>query len=71
LITVNERITDDVVSQCHQCGTACDVYELRERRLSFALFSVMLAKKNVRLLFYRMCYHYSLAEEEQKPFEEE
>jgi hypothetical protein len=28
----------------------------------------MLAKKNVRLLFYRMCYHYSL-EEEQKPFE--
>jgi hypothetical protein len=40
-----------------------DVLQLRERRLSFVLFSVMLAKKNV-LLFYRMCYHYSLRPEE-------
>nr|WP_309755028.1 rhodanese-related sulfurtransferase [Flavobacterium sp.] len=23
---LGERITDDVVSQCHQCGTACDVH---------------------------------------------
>jgi UPF0176 protein len=23
---LGERITDDIVSQCHQCGTACDVH---------------------------------------------
>jgi UPF0176 protein len=71
LITVGERITDDVVSQCHQCGTACDVHtNCVNEGCHLLLFSVMLAKKNVRLLFYRMCYHYSLSEEEQKPFAE-
>jgi hypothetical protein len=41
----------------------CDVHYVREG-CHLLLFSVMLAKKNVRMLFYRMCYHYSLEEEQ-------
>ena len=35
---LGERITDDIVSQCHQCGTACDVHTNCENEGCHLLF---------------------------------
>lgn len=49
---LGESVNGEIISKCHQCGTACDTHQLRESRLPHFVYPVSgLCRKISRLLY--------------------
>jgi UPF0176 protein len=66
---LGERITDDIVSQCHQCGKPCDVHtNCINEGCHLFLFNVKNVLKRCKVAVHKTVDVIHLPEEEQKRF---